>query len=62
MKLRIQPPAKIVTPYGGRLVGAGHGRLIHGQVWTLPGETKIICHLKDKDKIRHKKRCLIRKS
>ena len=35
---------KMETPYGGRLV------------WTLPGTTKIICHLKDKNKIRHKKR------
>ena len=25
-------------------------------VWTLPGKTKIVCHLKDKEKIRHKKR------
>ena len=32
------------TPYGGRLI------------WNLPGNTKIICHLKDKNKIRHKKR------
>ena len=35
---------KMATPYGGRLV------------WTLPGSTQIICHLKDKNKIRHKKR------
>ena len=42
--VRIRPPKKIPTPYGGRLV------------WTLPGKTKIICHLKNKDKIRHKKR------
>ena len=35
---------RMVTPYGGRLE------------WTLPGTTKIICHLKDKAKIRHKKR------
>jgi chitin synthase len=27
-------------------------------VWTLPGKTRIVCHLKDKDKIRHKKRSL----
>ena len=26
-------------------------------VWTLPGKTKIVCHLKDKKKIRNKKRC-----
>ena len=42
--LHIPPAVKIATPYGGRLV------------WTLPGETQIICHLKDKNKIRHKKR------
>jgi len=35
---------KFVTPYGGRLV------------WELPGGTSITCHLKDKKKIRHKKR------
>ncbi len=40
----IPPPVKIPTPYGGRLV------------WRLPGGTHIICHLKDKNKIRHKKR------
>lgn len=33
-----------MTPYGGRLI------------WTLPGRTKMIAHLKDKNKIRHKKR------
>lgn len=43
-KMRIYPPTKIVTPYGGRLI------------WTLPGRTKMIAHLKDKNKIRHKKR------
>ena len=43
-KMKIPPPVKYTTPYGGRLV------------WTLPGETQIICHLKDKEKIRHKKR------
>ena len=40
---------KMVTPYGGRLE------------WTLPGTTKITCHLKDKTKIRHKKRYLKRR-
>jgi chitin synthase len=40
----ILPPVKFPTPYGGRLV------------WTLPGKTKMIVHLKNKDKIRHKKR------
>ncbi|TRY63908.1 hypothetical protein TCAL_11841 [Tigriopus californicus] len=42
--LKVPPPAKYTTPYGGRLE------------WVLPGQTKIICHLKDKNKIRHKKR------
>ena len=42
--IRIRAPKKIPTPYGGRLV------------WTLPGKTKIICHLKDKQKIRNRKR------
>ena len=41
---KISDPVKIATPYGGRII------------WTLPGGTKIICHLKDKTKIRHKKR------
>ena len=40
----MRPPKKYPTPYGGRLV------------WTLPGKTKIVCHLKDKSVIRHKKR------
>ena len=43
-KMKVPPPAKYPAPYGGRLI------------WTLPGGTKVICHLKDKDKIRHKKR------
>ena len=42
--MKVPPPIKIPTPYGGRLV------------WNLPGSTQIICHLKDKNKIRHKKR------
>lgn len=42
--IRIRPPKKYPAPYGGRLV------------WTLPGKTKIVAHLKDKSKIRHKKR------
>ncbi|XP_050669980.1 chitin synthase chs-2-like isoform X2 [Leptidea sinapis] len=42
--VRLRPPKKYPTPYGGRLV------------WTLPGKNKMICHLKDKMKIRHKKR------
>ncbi|GAB0098083.1 Chitin synthase [Sergentomyia squamirostris] len=42
--MRIYPPTKIVTPYGGRLI------------WILPGRTRMIAHLKHKDKIRKKKR------
>jgi chitin synthase len=42
--IRIKPPKKLPAPYGGRLV------------WTLPGKTKIFCHLKNKDKIRTRKR------
>lgn len=42
--IKISPPVKIETPYGGRLV------------WTLPGRTNMVAHLKDKNKIRHKKR------
>ncbi|XP_015588503.1 chitin synthase chs-2 isoform X2 [Cephus cinctus] len=44
MQMRALPPIKYPTPYGGRLV------------WTLPGKTKMIAHLKDKNKIRHRKR------
>lgn len=43
-RVRIRPPMKYPTPYGGRLV------------WTLPGKTKLYAHLKDKNKIRHRKR------
>ncbi|EFX80551.1 hypothetical protein DAPPUDRAFT_51536 [Daphnia pulex] len=39
-----KPPVISVTPYGGRLE------------WTLPGNTKMTVHLKDKSKIRVKKR------
>lgn len=42
--LKLYPPMKYPTPYGGRLV------------WTLPGQNKLIAHLKDKAKIRAKKR------
>ena len=42
--VKVRPPRKIPTPYGGRLI------------WTLPGKTKIVAHLKDKSKIRNKKR------
>ncbi|XP_063838670.1 chitin synthase chs-2 isoform X3 [Ostrinia nubilalis] len=42
--IRVRPPKKYPAPYGGRLT------------WVLPGKTKMICHLKDKGKIRHRKR------
>ena len=42
--IHIEQPEKYPTPYGGRLV------------WKLPGENVLIAHLKDKEKIRHKKR------
>lgn len=44
IRIKIKPPMKYVTPYGGRLE------------WILPGKTKMIAHLKDKKKIRPKKR------
>ncbi|XP_011190169.2 chitin synthase chs-2 isoform X1 [Zeugodacus cucurbitae] len=44
VNMKIKSPVKTETPYGGRLV------------WTLPGRSKMIAHLKNKDKIRHKKR------
>ncbi|XP_067001405.2 chitin synthase chs-2 [Anabrus simplex] len=43
-RIRVRPPKKYPTPYGGRLV------------WTLPGKTKMIAHLKDQKKIRKRKR------
>ncbi|XP_048744160.2 chitin synthase-like isoform X3 [Ostrea edulis] len=43
-KVVLDPPKKYLTPYGGRLE------------WKLPGDNKLIVHLKDKEKIRHKKR------
>ncbi|GLV42359.1 krotzkopf verkehrt [Carabus blaptoides fortunei] len=43
-QIHIRAPVKYPTAYGGRLV------------WTLPGKTKMIAHLKDKSKIRPKKR------
>lgn len=44
IRMRIKPPKKLITPYGGQLI------------WTLPGQTKMYAHLKDKAKIRSKKR------
>ncbi|PVD20013.1 hypothetical protein C0Q70_20507 [Pomacea canaliculata] len=40
----IPPPVKTPAPYGGRLV------------WTMPGQTKMYVHLKNKNLIRHRKR------
>ncbi len=40
----MDPPNKVITPYGGRLL------------WKLPGGNSLIVHLKDKQKIRHRKR------
>jgi chitin synthase len=42
--IRLRPPKKIPTPYGGRLE------------WVMPGQNKLVAHLKDKIKIRHRKR------
>ena len=43
-KFYLTPYKKIPTPYGGKLV------------YQLPGKTLLQVHLKDKSKIRHKKR------
>ncbi|KAK6046965.1 hypothetical protein COOONC_15531, partial [Cooperia oncophora] len=43
-QMRLRPPKKILTPYGGRLQ------------YILPGKNKLTVHLKDKNKIRHRKR------
>ncbi|KAL8576680.1 hypothetical protein ACOMHN_025155 [Nucella lapillus] len=43
-QIRLDPPTKYPTPYGGRLE------------WTLPGMNKLTIHMKDKTKVRHKKR------
>ncbi len=44
IEMSVGDPIRVPTPYGGRLV------------WIMPGNNKIIVHLKDKDKIRHRKR------
>ncbi|VDI35520.1 chitin synthase [Mytilus galloprovincialis] len=44
VNIKLPPPTKYPTPYGGRLE------------WTLPGNNKLSAHLKDKVKVRHKKR------
>ncbi|KAK3096905.1 hypothetical protein FSP39_004615 [Pinctada imbricata] len=43
-QMQLGPPIRTPTPYGGRLT------------WKLPGGTRLLVHLKDKHKIRHKKR------
>lgn len=42
--IRVKPPIKTETPYGGRLT------------WLLPGRNRLVAHLKNKDEIRQKKR------
>lgn len=44
MSKTIDPPIRTKTPYGGKLE------------WQLPGKNRLIAHLKDKTKIRHRKR------
>lgn len=44
IEMSVGDPIRVPTPYGGRLV------------WVMPGNNKIIVHMKDKDKIRHRKR------
>jgi chitin synthase len=44
IEMSVGDPIRVPTPYGGRLV------------WIMPGNNKIIVHMKDKDKIRHRKR------
>jgi chitin synthase len=43
-EMSVGDPIRVPTPYGGRLV------------WIMPGNNKIIVHLKDREKIRHRKR------
>ncbi len=40
----LKRPNVVPTPYGGKLE------------WTLPGQNKLVAHLKDKILIRHRKR------
>ncbi|KAK3099019.1 hypothetical protein FSP39_025327 [Pinctada imbricata] len=42
--ISLLPPEKVATPYGGKLI------------WTMPGHTKLVVHMKDKNKMRHRKR------
>ncbi|XP_061192087.1 chitin synthase chs-2-like [Saccostrea echinata] len=43
-QLQLGPPMRTATPYGARLT------------WLLPGATKLVVHLKDRQRVRHKKR------
>ena len=43
-KIKIDYGKGGTTPYGGRIQ------------WKLPGENSLVLHLKDKSKIRHRKR------
>lgn len=43
-RICLKDPRKTVTPYGGQLE------------WTLPGRNKMVAHLKDSSRIRHRKR------
>ncbi|KAI2805290.1 Chitin synthase 2 [Blomia tropicalis] len=44
MNVFIEFPTIVPTPYGGKLI------------WKLPGENRLIAHIKDKNLIRHRKR------
>lgn len=43
-QMRLKSPRKCVTPYGGKIS------------YVLPGKNRLTIHLKDKNKIRHRKR------
>jgi chitin synthase len=43
-QMRLKTPRKCTTPYGGRVS------------YILPGKNRLTIHLKDKNKIRHRKR------
>uniref|UniRef100_A0A0N5BY92 chitin synthase n=1 Tax=Strongyloides papillosus TaxID=174720 RepID=A0A0N5BY92_STREA len=43
-QMRLRAPKKTSTPYGGRIT------------YTLPGKNRLLVHLKDNNKIRHRKR------
>jgi len=44
MNVFMEWPTIVPTPYGGKLI------------WKLPGENRLIAHVKDKNLIRHRKR------